>query len=246
MGVDPSVTMPQNAVTGTDSQTDPQRVFQQIRQLLKDKRLLVGNPSPAYAAALRSTLVSPDQAAPPPPLLGICSTVSLLREHLLDASSDVLLYTFGHLQDGCIVPLVFDLLTRSDPPLLLVVLGMDDSALPLAPLLTLEPVQLVWEGNIGSGVLLQAVEHLMRGERYVDPEARRRIEAVVALAGALTAREQEVLALVAEGFTNRQIAERLVVAEVTARDHVMRILRKLEVPDRTAAAVLAMRLGLLG
>ena len=234
--------MPQDPVAGTDSQW----VFQRIRQLLHDKVLLVGNPSPAYAAALRSTLVRPDQVAPPPPLLAICNTISLLREHLAEADSEVLLYTFGHLQDGCIVPLVLDLLTRPDPPLLLVVLGLEDPALPLAPLLTLEPVQLVWEGNIGSGVLLQAVEHLVRGERFVDPEARRRIEAVVAQAGALTAREKEVLALVCEGLTNRQIAERLQVAEVTARDHVMRILRKLEVPDRTAAAVLAMRLGLLG
>ena len=180
MGTDPSVTMPQDAVTGTDSQTDSQRVFQRMRLLLHDKTLLVGNPSPAYAAALRSTLVIPDQEAPPPRLLAICSTLSLLREHLPEASSDVLLFTLGYLQDGCVVPLVLDLLTRPDPPLLLVVLGIDDPALPLAPLLTLEPVQLVWEGNIGSGVLLQAVEHMLRGERFVDPEARRRIEAVVA------------------------------------------------------------------
>jgi DNA-binding NarL/FixJ family response regulator len=47
------------------------------------------------------------------------------------------------------------------------------------------------------------------------------------------------------GLTNRQIAERLVVAEVTARDHVQRILRKLAVNDRTAAAVIGLRLGLL-
>jgi len=242
MGFDPSASMPQDSAAGTDSQ----RVFQRIRLLLHDKTLLVGNPSPAYAAALRSTLVIPDQVAPPPPLLAICNTLRQLREHLAEAASELLLYTFGHLQDGCIVPLVLELLTRPDPPLVLVVLGLEEPALPLAPLLSLELVQLVWEGNIGSGILLEAVEHLMRGERFVDPEARRRIDEVVALAGALTPREKEVLALVGEGCTNRQIAQRLVVAEVTARDHVQRILRKLAVPDRTAAAVLAMRLGLLG
>lgn len=225
---------------------DSQQVFRQIRQLLKDKRLLVGNPSPAYAAALRSALVGPDQVPPNPPLLAICSRLSQLRQHLEGATSEVLLFSFGQLQEGCIVPLVLDRLSRPDPPLLLVVLGMEDPALPLAPLLSLEPVQLVWEGNIGTGVLLEAVHHLMRGQRFVDPDARRRIEAVVALAGSLTARESEVLALLAEGLTNRQIAERLVVAEVTARDHVGRILHKLAVPDRTAAAVLALRLGLLG
>jgi DNA-binding NarL/FixJ family response regulator len=83
------------------------------------------------------------------------------------------------------------------------------------------------------------------GKRFVDPACRQSIEAAVAAAGALTHRELEVLALVAAGLSNRQIAERLVVAEVTARDHVQRILRKLAVNDRTAAAVIGLRLGLL-
>ena len=43
----------------------------------------------------------------------------------------------------------------------------------------------------------------------------------------------------------RAIAERLQIAEVTARDHVQRILSKLQVPDRTAAAVAGLRLGYL-
>jgi DNA-binding NarL/FixJ family response regulator len=79
----------------------------------------------------------------------------------------------------------------------------------------------------------------------VDPEAQLHLQTVLNTANTLTPREQEVLALVAEGLTNRQIAERLVVAEVTARDHVQHIIHKLAVPDRTAAAVQAMRLGLL-
>ena len=61
----------------------------------------------------------------------------------------------------------------------------------------------------------------------------------------LTPREREVLRLVTEGLTNRQIAERLVVSEHTIHRHVTNILRKLELPSRTAAAALAARLGLL-
>jgi LuxR family transcriptional regulator, maltose regulon positive regulatory protein len=60
----------------------------------------------------------------------------------------------------------------------------------------------------------------------------------------LTPREREVLCLVAEGLTNRQIAERLVVSEHTIHRHVTNMLRKLELPSRTAAAALAARLGL--
>jgi len=61
----------------------------------------------------------------------------------------------------------------------------------------------------------------------------------------LTPREREVLRLVTEGLTNRQIAERLVVSEHTIHRHVTNMLRKLELPSRTAAAALAARLGLL-
>ena len=61
----------------------------------------------------------------------------------------------------------------------------------------------------------------------------------------LTPREREVLRLVIQGLTNRQIAERLVVSEHTVHRHVTNTLRKLELPSRTAAAALAVRLGLL-
>jgi RNA polymerase sigma factor (sigma-70 family) len=58
----------------------------------------------------------------------------------------------------------------------------------------------------------------------------------------LTPREREVLGLVAEGLTNRQIAERLMVSEHTVHRHVTNLLRKLDLPSRTAAAALAARL----
>ena len=61
----------------------------------------------------------------------------------------------------------------------------------------------------------------------------------------VTARERDVLSLLAEGLTNRQIAERLVVSEHTVHRHVTNILRKLDVPSRTAAATQAVRAGLL-
>jgi DNA-binding NarL/FixJ family response regulator len=61
----------------------------------------------------------------------------------------------------------------------------------------------------------------------------------------LTKREHEVLGLLTDGLTNRQIAERLVVSEHTVHRHVTSILRKLDLPSRTAAAAYALRSGLL-
>ena len=63
-------------------------------------------------------------------------------------------------------------------------------------------------------------------------------------AGAVTPREREVLALLAEGLTNWQIDERLVLSEHTVHRHVANILRKLDLPSRAAAAAHAARVGL--
>src|SRR5438132_1549952 len=60
----------------------------------------------------------------------------------------------------------------------------------------------------------------------------------------LTAREREVLALVAEGYTNRRIADALFITESTAGVHVSTILAKLRVTNRVEAAAVALRLGL--
>ncbi len=62
----------------------------------------------------------------------------------------------------------------------------------------------------------------------------------------LTARELEVLALLADGLRNAQIAERLVVSAKTAEHHVSAILRKLDVRTRGEAVAAAARLGLIG
>jgi DNA-binding NarL/FixJ family response regulator len=62
---------------------------------------------------------------------------------------------------------------------------------------------------------------------------------------ALTAREREILVLVAQGHANREIADRLVISERTARTHVSNLLSKLQLSSRTQAALLAIREGLV-
>ena len=61
----------------------------------------------------------------------------------------------------------------------------------------------------------------------------------------LTAREREILSLMAVGMTNPQIAAQLVIAAGTVKTHTLNIYRKLEVANRTQAVVCAQELGLL-
>lgn len=81
-----------------------------------------------------------------------------------------------------------------------------------------------------------------RGRRTLDASAR---DDDRSLLPEVTSREREVLRLLAEGLTNKQIAERLVVSEHTVHRHVTNIKRKLDLPSRTAVAAYAFRHGLL-
>ncbi len=61
----------------------------------------------------------------------------------------------------------------------------------------------------------------------------------------LTRRELEILELLANGQTNKQIARKLVIAEETAKKHVQNIMGKMGASDRTQAAVMAVRSGMV-
>lgn len=69
-------------------------------------------------------------------------------------------------------------------------------------------------------------------------------ESAASILDPLTGREREILALVAEGYANKEIAQRLFISERTARTHVSNVLRKLELPSRTQAALVAVRAGM--
>jgi len=105
--------------------------------------------------------------------------------------------------------------------------------------------------------LIEAVHTVADGEALLEPSATRRlIEAYVGgqqapsaagfpLPSSLTAREVEILRLIAAGLTNTEIAERLFISPLTCKSHVSRILMKLNARDRTQLVVLAYESGLV-
>jgi DNA-binding NarL/FixJ family response regulator len=100
--------------------------------------------------------------------------------------------------------------------------------------------------DIDPDALVRAIRSVHDGHTLLAPEAagtllRSGAAAPVRGIGALTGREREVLAQIAEGRSNREIARHLRVSEKTVKTHVSSVLAKLGVADRTQAALLAVR-----
>lgn len=105
--------------------------------------------------------------------------------------------------------------------------------------------------------LYEAIRAAYRGESVLQPSVAARLVAQFSrlaesaprwsqeLVEPLSAREMDVLRLMAAGDTNREIAQKLVVAEGTVKNHVTSIFNKLDVTDRTKAVVRARELGLV-
>ncbi|MBF6236235.1 response regulator [Nocardia otitidiscaviarum] len=102
--------------------------------------------------------------------------------------------------------------------------------------------------------LVKAVRVVAGGDALLSPSVTKRLvaefathakPAPAATLSELTDREREVMALVAEGLTNAEIAERLYMSPATARTHVSRILVKLAARDRTQLVVIAYESGLV-
>ena len=103
----------------------------------------------------------------------------------------------------------------------------------------------------GPDQLIEAIHQVYRGEPSLDPAIARKVLSELShppktplTADPLTERELGVLRLVAQGKSNKEIAEQLVITEMTVRTHVSNILGKLHLASRTQAALYALREGI--
>lgn len=102
--------------------------------------------------------------------------------------------------------------------------------------------------DTSSDDLCNAIKAAAAGQVQIEPRAMARLMREVRAPDnpePLTERETDVLRLLAQGQSNKEIAHNLSVSEKTVKSHVSNILRKLDVPSRTQAALYAVRLGLV-
>ncbi len=109
-----------------------------------------------------------------------------------------------------------------------------------------EAIKSVYRGDVllQPSVAAKLVDRLVSDPAPATPAGPRDIEQV--MIDELTEREREILALVARGASNREISEKLFITEGTVKNHVSNILTKLELRDRTQAAIFAREHGLGG
>lgn len=111
--------------------------------------------------------------------------------------------------------------------------------------------------DVSSETLVSAIQAAVRGESFLQSTVTGRVVAafarlmeaagtkVDALVLPLSPREREIVALLAQGASNKEIADRIHLAEGTVKNHVTNILTKLGVRDRTQAALRARQLGIV-
>lgn len=103
--------------------------------------------------------------------------------------------------------------------------------------------------------LIKAIQTAAAGESIIDPALASRLFQEFsrlshkgpreALIQTLTEREKEILSLLVQGFSNRDLAQALFISEKTVKNHISNIFRKMEVSDRTQAVVKALKMGLV-
>ena len=165
--------------------------------------------------------------------------------HLERHPTQAILFISEHLQDGSGFELIREVHKRNanHRSVFILTVNHDQSFRALQdPALA----AVVLDDNIGGPtcVLTKALSAVNHGERFIDPAIRNGTTTNSDFER-LSERELEVLSLVADGLSNKEVGERLHLASTTVRDHMQSVMRKLQVSTRTGAAVAGLRQGLL-
>ena len=201
-------------------------------------RVLVVVAHAVLADALAGALERDDE-------LEVVDTVASSDDALAAVASsrpDVVLVDHG-LQEDRTLPLLAGLRQRSPGASVIVLTG------PVDDRLALEAFEAGCSGVIARDRrlpdLVRAIKAAHAGDTQFSPEVLAMVLSRASRSSPLTAREREVLDLVAEGRTNPQIAELLTLSLHTVRNHVQSILRKLGAHSKLEAVAMASRRGLI-
>lgn len=181
-------------------------------------------------------------AEPDIEVIGEAGTATQARARILATSPDIAVLDV-RLPDGSGIDVCREI--RSDNPEVkcLILTGYDDDEAIYAAVLAGASGYVIKDVQ-GSG-LLDSLRKVAEGKSLIDPSLSKRVVARISEAHrsdprleSLSAREREILTLIAEGLTNREIGVRLSLAEKTVKNYISGLLSKLGLQRRTQAAIL--------
>ncbi len=193
---------------------------------------------------VRRGLAEVIDAEPDLEVVGEAATAHQAVGRIAATSPDVAILDV-HLPDGSGIDVCRELVSAQPGVHCLILTGFDDDQAASAAVLAGAAGYVL--KDIRGHNLIDSVRRVARGENLmpaaVSRTALERIQATVVDPGRtdLTARERQVLGLIADGLTNRQIGERLELAEKTVKNYVSGLLAKLGMERRTQAAVYGAR-----
>lgn len=169
--------------------------------------------------------------------------------HILDIKRPNLVFATEDLEQGYGIDLIRDVKARAFDVTCLLFLRRE-TQLVVRDALEAGADGVMFASRIGSGHLLEALRVTLHGGIYFPKDVRKAsgydVSRSYQVAVKMSGREREVLELIAQGSTNKEIANRLVLSVETVKSHVSALIGKLGVRDRTAAAVMAIKMGFGG
>lgn len=211
------------------------------RDLIRDARLVLGLGNRAMLALLAG------QAMPTARVLGAVTTA---RETIAAVARErpTMLLISDHLEEGEGIDTALALKASSPELRVLLLIHHKHRTHAIRRALQVDLDGVVLESSFGSGALRQALHSVSGGGIYIDPALRAEFRRGYDQGGPtepLSQRELEVLTRVATGDSNAEIGKALFLSADTVKSHLTRVLGKLPARDRTHAAVLALRWGLI-
>lgn len=183
-------------------------------------------------------------ASRPEAVLGAATTAAEGWSLVVRHRPDLLIVNDG-LEQGCGVDLALRVKRHLPHIRVLLLLTRESSQARVGEAIAAGCDGVLRDGGLGAGSELAALRTICQGGMVIDRSlaaARRRRQDS---RPRLTLREQQVMAGVAQGFNNQEIARRLILSADTVKTHVSRVLVKLSARDRAHAAVVAVQLGLV-
>ncbi|WP_068160647.1 response regulator [Rhodococcus phenolicus] len=203
-------------------------------------RILLVDDHPVVRAGLRALLSSHDGLE----VVGEAATGEQALELVAAVRPDVVLMDLrlGEGMDGATA--TAQMVARADPPRVVVLTTYDTDGDILRAVEAGASGYLLKDSE--TQILVDAVWAAARGETVLDPDVAQRLYQRIRTPGVeLSAREAEIVALVARGLSNRAVAKELFVTEATVKSHLVHVFSKLGVDSRTAAVAVARDRGLI-